>query len=139
MNLAGLRLRLARAAGAIPRNPPEPGTTTEAVDLALAAGLVLVELERWASARPGFVAMPEPTVLHHPSVADLRMVQNCPQLAELAEAHLTHSADAIAARLALLLEQYRAAGQPDEAIEATLADVRARLAALEETGANIPE
>ena len=139
MNLSGLRTRLVHLAGAIPRNLPESGTMTEAVDLTLAAGLVLVNLERWAAQRPGFEPMPEPTVLHQPDDADRRMATQCPQLAALAEAHLVHAPGVLDARLSALFSQYQAAGIPDEGVDAALADVRERLAAQTAGGERIPD
>jgi hypothetical protein len=138
MNLAGLRHRLVHLAGAVPHPLPEMGATTDAVDLALAIGLVHARLEEWATWRPGFEPMPEPTVLHQPDAADLRMAAQCPQLADLAEKHLVYAPGVVEARLADLLSQYQAAGVADESIEAALVDVRERLAALTADGAPIP-
>lgn len=140
MNLAGLRNRIARAGGAIPRDLPDAGATTEAVDLALAAGLVLAELESWAQQRPCYAPMSAPTVLHKPDQGDLALARNCPMLADaLAKPCLIHAPGVLDARLAQLLARYQAAGAADESIEAALADVRERLTALDATGAHIPQ
>lgn len=138
MNLHSLRTRLAHLAGAVPRNLPEVAST-DATDLAFAVGAVWVALESWAEPRPGFEPMPEPTVLHRPDAADLRMAAQCAALRDLAEPHLTHSADALAARLSRLFARYEASGEHDAAVDAALADVRTRLAALPADGAPIPQ
>jgi hypothetical protein len=83
--------------------------------------------------------MPEPTVWSEPDAADIRMAGNNPALSSLAEKRLIHAPDAIAARLAQLLERYRSAGQHDEAVDAALADVRARQAAFTADGASVPQ
>jgi hypothetical protein len=140
VNLSGLRTRLDHLAGRVPQPLPEAGTTTEAVDLALAAGLVLVNLERWAAQRPGFEPMTEPTVWHQPDAADVHMAQNCRQLAPfLGEAHLVHAPGVVEARLGALYAMYETSGEHDEGVDAALADVRDQLPALEATGANAPE
>ena len=150
-SLGDLRRRLDRAGAAAQPHPGRPYRMTTAenrqaldrivgeVDLALDAVAVLPALERWAEKRPGYVAMPEPTVWSEPDAADIRMAGNNPALSSLAEKHLVHAPDAIAARLAQLLERYRSAGQPDEATEAALADFRERLAAFEASGAPVPQ
>ena len=139
MNLSGLRTRLAHLAGRVPQPLPEMDASRDAFDLALASGLVLVNLERWAAQRPGYEPTPEPTVWHQPDDADRRMATQCPQLAALAEAHLVHAPGVLDARLSALFSQYEASGQHDEGIDAALADVRERLAAQTAGGERIPQ
>jgi hypothetical protein len=137
--LSSIRERLAKLAASMPKPLPESGTTTEAVDLLFAVGLVLRRLEDWAHQRPGFEPMGEPTVWHQPDAADRRMAAQCPQLAALAEAHLVHAPGVLDARLSALFSQYQAAGIPDEGVDAALADVRERLAAQTAGGERIPQ
>jgi hypothetical protein len=139
MDLRGLKQRLAHLASAIPRDLPEVGASVESVDMALTIGAVWSALESWAVWQPGYEAMPAPTVWRKSDDADRRMAAQCAALRDLAEPHLTHSADALAARLSRLYAEYATTGQHDEAIDRALADVRERLAALTADGAPIPQ
>jgi hypothetical protein len=139
VNLSGLRTRLAHLAGRVLQPLPK-ATSTDAITLSLAAGLVLHRLELWASTRPGYEVLPAPTVPHTPDESDKALAKNCPQLAAaLAEPCLVHAPGVLDARLSALFSQYQAAGIPDEGVDAALADVRDQLPALEATGANAPE
>ena len=136
-SLGDLRRRLDRASAAVPQPLPE-ATSTDAIKLSLAVGLVLHRLELWASTRPGYEPMSPPTVWHKPDDADRRMAAQCPQLAALAEARLIHTPDVLPARLGALYARYTASGEHDEGIDAALADVRDQLPAFEATGADVP-
>jgi hypothetical protein len=107
------------------------------VDLMFASAAALARLEEWAVWQPGFAPMGEPTVWSEPGAADVRMSTQDPRLASLAEASLTHSPDAIAARLGTLCAMYERSGEHDPAIDAAVADVASRLATFTANGATV--
>ena len=137
--LSSLRTRLTHLAGSLPQ-PLPTAWSSKPVELSLAAGLVLHRLELWASTRPDFEPPPEATVWHTPDEGDRALARNCPQLAAaLAEPCLVHAAGVLESRLADLFTEYQAAGVPDAAGDAALADVDSRLAEILAAGVRVPD